>query len=100
MMTKHKKEDEVLEFSETFAFDDQDMFMDDDQGIDAMMSMVQASNDQMQIAVELTKLVLAHTADKAMTEDKIYTVFRNASKVIGENPALKSMMGQLEMMQA
>lgn len=100
-MAKNMKENEPLEFSETFSFDDdQEMFLDDDQGIDTMMGMINASNSQMKIAIALTKLVLAHSTDKAMTEDKIYSIFNNASKVVGENPALKTMMTQLESMQA
>lgn len=94
------KNDELLEFSETFDFDEDSMYLDEDQGIEAMMSMIKASNTQMKIAVELTKLVLTHSADKAMTEEQIYAIFNNASKVIAENPALKSMMQQLEMMQS
>lgn len=99
-MTKKIKDNEVLDFSETFSFDDEDMFMEEEQGVDAMMGMIKASNAQMKIAVELTKLVLTHSVDKAMTEAQIYAVFNNASKVVGENPALKSMMAQLEIMQA
>lgn len=88
------QEEEVFDFSEMFHEHDDDCYDDDDMaGI--MRDMLEASNNQMMMAIELTKLIVANNPVKNM-EEHVFSVFKNATKVIGENFALKSIMEQIE----
>ena len=63
--------------------------------VGVMSGMLEASNNQMMMAIELTKLIVAHNPVKNM-EDHVFSVFKKATKVIGENYALKNIMEQIE----
>jgi hypothetical protein len=60
-----------------------------------MSGMLEASNNQMMMAIELTKLIVANNPVKNM-EEHVFSVFKNATKVIGENFALKKIMEQMQ----
>ena len=80
-------------------FDFNDMSYDDSYDQDTMMGvmsgMLEASNNQMMMAIELTKLIVANNPVKNM-EEHVFSVFKNATKVIGENFALKKIMEQMQ----
>lgn len=80
-------------------FDFSDMSYDDayDQEtmVGVMSGMLEASNNQMMMAIELTKLIVANNPVKDM-EEHVFSVFKNATKVIGENFALKNIMEQIQ----
>ena len=85
------QEDDVFNFDEMLdesAFDEETM-------MGAMGSMLDASNNQMMIALELTKLIVTNNPVKNI-EDHVFTVFKKATKVVGENFALKNIMEQME----
>lgn len=60
-----------------------------------MSGLIEASNNQMMMAIELTKLIVANNPVDDM-EQHVFSVFKNASKIIGENFALKNIMEQIE----
>ena len=68
---------------------------DEDTMLGVMGGMLEASNNQMMMAIELTKLIVANNPVKNM-EDHVFSIFKKATKVIGENFALKNIMEQLE----
>ena len=89
-----KKYDELM--------DDIDyMDMDEPYGEEAMAGLmtglIEASNQQMNMALELTKLIVASNPTKGSSEEQIFATFKKASKVIGENNTIKTMMKQLGM---
>lgn len=63
--------------------------------VDVMSGMLEASNNQMMMAIELTKLIVGHNPVKNM-EEHVFSVFKKATQVIGENFALKNIMEQIE----
>ena len=56
--------------------------------------MIEASNHQTTMAIELTKLVVSKNADHSMSEDKIFSTFKKATKVIADSFPLKALMEQ------
>ncbi len=63
--------------------------------VGVMSGMLEASNNQMMMAIELTKLIVANNPVKNM-EDHVFSVFKKATKVIGENFALQNIMEQIQ----
>jgi hypothetical protein len=87
---------------DVFAFDDieygdmgYDDAYDEDTMLGAMNGMLEASNHQLTMAIELTKLIVANNPVKNM-EDHVFSVFKKATKVISENSTLKNIMDQIE----
>ena len=83
MMSKRRKElEDEIDFSQ--------MDLEDNECMAGMMSgFIEASHHQMILAVELTKLVASKNSAESMTEEKIFSVFKQASKVISESSPLK-----------
>lgn len=82
-------------------FDYRDISYDDtnqETMLGVMSGMLEASNNQMMMAIELTKLIVTNSAveNRDMMEDYVFSVFKKATKVIGENFALKNIMEQIE----
>ncbi len=88
---KQDELDDVFDFSH-MAYDES---YDQETMLEVMGSMLEASNNQMMIAIELTKLIVANNPVKNM-EDHVFSVFKRATKVVGENFALKNIMDQIE----
>ncbi|MBA2649201.1 MAG: hypothetical protein H0U75_06290 [Legionella sp.] len=89
-----KKQDElpdVFNFSD-MSYDDS---YDQETMVGVMSGMLEASNNQMMIAIELTKLIVANNPVNNM-EDHVFSIFKKATKVVGENFALKNIMEQIE----
>ena len=60
-----------------------------------MSGMLEASNNQMHMALELTKLIVSGSTVKNM-EEHVFSVFKKSLQVVGENFALKKMIEQFE----
>ncbi|WP_058533596.1 hypothetical protein [Legionella saoudiensis] len=63
----------------------------DDMMVDVMRDTISACNTQMQIAVELTKLIV----DGSVTENReeqVFSVFKKAISVVGESFPLKNIL--------
>jgi len=84
------QDDDIFDFSD-MAYDDA---YDQETMMGVMSGMLEASNNQMMMAIELTKLIVANNPVKNM-EDHVFSVFKKATKVIGENFALKNIMEQI-----
>lgn len=83
------REEDIFDFSDTSnACGEETM-------VGIMSGMLEASNNQMMMAIELTKLIVANNPVKNM-EDHVFSVFKKATRVIGDNFALKSIMEQIE----
>ena len=81
-----KKYDELMDvdFAENFS-------SPNDETIAGMMAgLIEASNHQQKIAIELTKLVVEKSTE-AMNEEKIFSAFKQSSKVVTENAPLKEL---------
>ena len=83
-------EEEIFDFS-----DMSDDAYDEGTMVGVMSGMLEASNNQMMMAIELTKLIVANNPVKNM-EDHVFSVFKKATKVIGEHFALKNIMEQMQ----
>lgn len=84
------REEEIFDFS-----DMSDDAYDQGTMVGVMSGMLEASNNQMMMAIELTKLIVANNPVKNM-EDHVFSVFKKATKVIGKNFALKNIMEQMQ----
>ena len=84
------RDEDVFDFNDTSyeSYDEGTM-------VGVMSGMLEASNNQMMMAIELTKLIVANNPVKHM-DDYVFSVFKKATKVIGENFALKNIMEQIE----
>jgi hypothetical protein len=79
-----KKHDQLLDFN--FA----EELPDDEVIADMMVGLIEASNHQQRIAIELTKLVVEKST-QTMDEEKIFLAFKRASKVVIESFPLKEL---------
>ena len=85
------RDEDVFDFSD-MSYEDS---YDQDAMVGVMSGMLEASNNQMMMAIELTKLIVANNPVKNM-EEHVFAVFKNATKVVGENFALKNLMEQMQ----
>ena len=83
-------DEDLFDFTEMSYEDD----YDDETMVGIMSGMLEASNNQMMMAIELTKLIVAGNPVENR-EDHVFSVFKKATKVIGENFALKNIMEQV-----
>ena len=79
------------EYFDVTPFDDEEYSNDMMTGI--MSGMLDASNNQMMMAIELTKLIVGNSTIENR-EEHVFSVFKKAVKVVGENFALKNLMEQ------
>lgn len=86
------QEEEILDFID---MNYEDESYNQETMINMMSEMLDASNTQMMMAIELTKLIVAKSEVKNM-EDHVFSVFKKATKIISENFALKNIMEQIE----
>jgi len=91
-MAKNKamknQHDDDLDFSEYLepSFEDESMILD------GMNNLIEASNNQMMLAIELTKLVVTHTDGKGRNVEEVFAIFQKASELVAENLPLKSLL--------
>jgi len=88
-MTKKKPGKKQEDFFDVIPLDDNDY--SDDMMVDVMGNMLEATNNQMAMALELTKLITANSQVKDM-EEYVFSIFKKAVKVVGENYPLKNIM--------
>jgi len=88
-LKKHKEFDDAFDFSEMVepSYDDEVM-------AGVMTGIIEASNNQMMLAIELTKLAVEKSAGKDMNEDAVFSIFKKASGVIAESFPLKELWKQ------
>jgi hypothetical protein len=90
---KNHKEKDDFNFSEILG----SSYDDSDEAIAGMMSgMLEASNNHMMLALELTKLAVGKNTSKDMNEEEIFSIFKKALGVITENFPLKALWEKLE----
>lgn len=78
------------ELNDDYDFSD-DMEPQSDEVIAGMMTgMIEASQHQQVMAIELTKLVVGKNSDN-MSEENVFSVFKRASKVVAESFPLKEL---------
>ena len=85
------RDEDIFDFNE-MSYEDS---YDQDAMVGVMSGMLEASNNQMMMAIELTKLIVANNPVKNM-EEHVFSVFKKATKVIGESFALKNIMEQIQ----
>jgi hypothetical protein len=76
-------------------FDFNEMSFEDDSMSEIMNNMLETSNNQMLIALELTKLIATNNPVKNM-EDHVFSVYKKATKLVAENFPLKKLLEQIE----
>lgn len=62
-------------------------YFEDDGAQETMFAMVEASQNQMEIALELTKIILEK--DTATNQDKVLNTFKSALRTVSDNSPLK-----------
>jgi hypothetical protein len=80
------KEDDIFDFSEESPGDEMVAGM--------MTGLIEASNHQAMMAIELTKLVASKNSQASMSENDIFSTFKRASKVVAESIPLKDLWKQ------
>lgn len=56
-----------------------------------MHGLIEASNNHMTLAIELTKLAVEKHSSKEMNEDEVFSIFKKASEVIADSFPLKAL---------
>lgn len=85
-------------FEEQYDFDFEDMmtpFEESSMG-DVLDSLITASNHQLSMAMDLTKLVLTQQEPQAMTENQIIDLFRKAVDAVVEGYPFKKMISEIQ----
>ncbi|MDR3503875.1 MAG: hypothetical protein P4L79_14955 [Legionella sp.] len=93
MAKKNKIENQEEEMDFMSLFEEEDY--NNDMMVDVMRDTISACNNQMQIAAELTKLIV----DGSITENReeqVFSVFKKAVSVVSESFPLKNIMSQFE----
>lgn len=90
MLKKHKEIEDGFDFSALM-----DPSYDDEAMAGVMNGLIEASNNQMMLAIELTKLAVEKSTAKDINEDDIFSVFKRASGVIAESFPLKALLEKL-----
>ena len=79
-------------------FDFSGMMMDspDEEAMMGMMSgLIEASQNQMQIALELTRITVENNTPGTFNEKDVYSIFTRASKVAADNSPIKDLWEQV-----
>ena len=88
LIKKHKESELVDDF-------DLSDFLDspgDEAVAGVLQGLIEASNNQMTLAIELTKLIVNKNANNTMNEDDIFGILKKSTKVIAENFPLKTLL--------
>lgn len=90
MLKKQKEAEDDFDFSGMIgsSYDDEVM-------AGVMSGLIEASNNQMMLAIELAKLAIEKSTAKDMNEDDVFSIFKRASGVIAESFPLKALMEKL-----
>lgn len=95
-MVKNKKLS-TEEFEEVFDFSDMDIndSYEDTNMSEIMHLLMESNNQQMKVAVELTKIIVENNLLKNANENDVFSLFKKASKVVNESYNLDNLMDQL-----
>jgi len=85
MLKKREKEVDDFDFSEIMASSY------DDEMIGFMQGMIEASNNHMTLALELTKLAVEKNGAASMKEEEVFSVFKKSLSVVLESFPLKKL---------
>jgi hypothetical protein len=85
-LKKRKEFEDAFDFSEIM-----EPSYDDELMAGVMNGMIEASNNQMMLAIELTKLAVSKNTAKDMNENDVFSIFKKASGVIAESFPLKAL---------
>lgn len=95
-MAKNTMVKKCQEVEDDFDFPEMmDMPFDEEVMAGVMNGLIEASNNQMLLAIELTKLAIDKGCTKDMNVDDVFSIFKKASNVIADSFPLKSLMEQL-----
>ncbi|WP_133137847.1 hypothetical protein [Legionella rowbothamii] len=86
-----KNQEEEMDFRSLF----EEEGYSDHMMVDVMRDTISACNNQMQIAAELTKLIIDGSITKNR-EEQVFSVFKKAVSVVSESFPLKNVMSQFE----
>ena len=92
MIKKHREKVVEPDFDDDFDFSEFMDSSDNEMMAGVMSGLIEASNNQMTLAIELTKLAIKKNPAESMNEDEVFSIFRKASGVINDNFPLKKLM--------
>ena len=92
MIKKHREKAVETDFDDDFDFSEFMDSSDNEMMAGVMSGLIEASNNQMTLAIELTKLAIEKHPIQSMNEDEIFSIFRKASGVINDNFPLKKLL--------
>ncbi len=93
LIKKHREKVVETDFDDDFDFSElMDSSYDDEMMAGVMSGLIEASNNQMTLAIELTKLAVEKNPAQSMHEDEVFSIFKKASGVINDNFPLKKML--------
>jgi hypothetical protein len=84
MLKKHEEEVDDFDFSEMMGSSDEEV-------IGFMQGILEASNNHMTLALELTKLAIEKNGATSMKEEDVFSVFKKSLGVVSESFPLKKL---------
>lgn len=90
MTKKNMVKEYVEEFEDDFDYADE--APENDMIADMMNGLVEASNHQAMMAIELTKLIVSKNIDPNLSGEKILDIYKKALQTIAEHSPLKSIL--------
>ena len=85
VLKKQQEEEDVFDFSEM------DSSYDDEEMVGFMQGIMEASNNHMTLAIELTKIAVEKNGASSMKEEEVFSVFKKSLDVVTENFPFKKL---------
>ena len=79
------------EIEEDFDFSDMMGSGDDEAMVGVMQGILEASNNHMTLALDLTKLVLQKNTASSMREEEVFSIYKKSLGIISESFPLKAL---------
>jgi hypothetical protein len=87
------------DMDETQELEDLSFMLDDpseNAAVNGMLgTLVESSHHHMNVALELTKIIISKSSSDSLDEEKVLSIFKHALKAVSENCRLKSLWEQL-----
>lgn len=80
----------------TFYFEEDEDFLPDDSMLGLFQEALAVSGQQLNAALELTKIILDHHKKDSINEKYIFSIFRQATEVVDEVSPLKKLLQREE----
>lgn len=98
-MPKNKLIKKQPQIEEDFDYSDiMDSDYYDEETMEGMMGeMIDASNNQIVLAMELTRLAVENSASECANPDEVLSIFKKASGVVAESFPLAALLSKLQM---